>query len=180
MHALSLKYWYLKRRGSEAFAKVEKKAPLSQPGLEPGSSTYTTDALPLELLGPAHVQISSIPQSLHFAFASQHKPHRKAHLTKSAPTGPSFPLSQMLRFPFFSDFIFLPFFNLIRICKRQYDKFLWLMVADPGCSELCHPSGAAGLGHSNNLRDAVPPRYSCISCVSSPPSKRQLRSFVVV
>ena len=28
------------KKGSEAFAKMEKKAPLSQPGLEPGSSAY--------------------------------------------------------------------------------------------------------------------------------------------
>ena len=61
--------------GSEALAKVEKKAPSSQPGLEPGSSAYMTDALPLELLGPAHVQISSVTPSHHFASASQHKPH---------------------------------------------------------------------------------------------------------
>ena len=65
----------LKRKGSEAFAKVEKKAPPSQPGLEPGSSAYAADALPLELLGPAHVQISSVTPSHHFASASQHKPH---------------------------------------------------------------------------------------------------------
>ena len=63
---------YLKRKGSEAFAKVEKKAPPSQPGLEPGSSAYAADALPLELLGPAHVQISSVTPSHHFASASQH------------------------------------------------------------------------------------------------------------
>ena len=79
----------LKRRGSEAFAKVEKKAPPSQPGLEPGSLAYAIDALPLELLGPAHVQISSVTPSHHFASASQHKPYHKAHLTISAPTGPS-------------------------------------------------------------------------------------------
>ena len=35
------------KKGSEAFGKVEKKAPPSQPGLEPGSSAYATDALPL-------------------------------------------------------------------------------------------------------------------------------------
>ena len=81
----------LKRRGSEAFVKVEKKAPLSQPGLELGSSAYATDALPLELLGPAHVQISLVMPSPHLASASQHKPHCKAHLTISAPTGPSHP-----------------------------------------------------------------------------------------
>ena len=46
--------------GSEALAKVEKKAPPSQPGLEPGSSAYMTDALPLPLLGSAHVQIGSV------------------------------------------------------------------------------------------------------------------------
>ena len=79
----------MKRKGSEAFAKVEKKVPLSQPGLEPGSSAYTADALPLELLGPAHVQISPVTPSLHFASASQHKPHRKAYLTISALTGSS-------------------------------------------------------------------------------------------
>ena len=65
----------LKRKGSEAFAKVEKKAPPSQPGLEPGSSAYAADALPFELLGPAHVQISSVTPSHHFASPSQHKPH---------------------------------------------------------------------------------------------------------
>ena len=46
------KRFKLKRRGSEAFVKVEKKVPLFQPGLEAGSSVYTTVALPLELLGP--------------------------------------------------------------------------------------------------------------------------------
>ena len=38
---------FLKRKGSEAFAKVEEKAPPSQPGLEPGSSAYAADALSL-------------------------------------------------------------------------------------------------------------------------------------
>ena len=65
----------LKRKGSEAFAKGEKKAPSSQPGLEPVSSAYAADALPLERLGPAHVQISSVTASHRFASASQHKPH---------------------------------------------------------------------------------------------------------
>ena len=40
----------MKRRESEAFAKVEKKASPSQPGHEPGSSAKMTDALPLEPL----------------------------------------------------------------------------------------------------------------------------------
>ena len=31
---------YLKRKGSEAFVKVEKKAPPSQPGTKPGLSAY--------------------------------------------------------------------------------------------------------------------------------------------
>ena len=77
------------KKGSEAFANVEKKAPLSQPGLQPGSSAYATDALPLELLGPAHLQIRSVTPSHYFVFASQHKSDRKANLTISAPPGPS-------------------------------------------------------------------------------------------
>ena len=68
---------HVKRKGSEAFAKVEKKAPPSQPGLEPRSSAYAADAHPLELLGPAHVHISSVTPSHPFASASQHKPHPK-------------------------------------------------------------------------------------------------------
>ena len=51
--------------GSEALAKVEKKAPPSQPGLEPGSPANMTDALPLELLGPAQVQNNSVHHLTH-------------------------------------------------------------------------------------------------------------------
>ena len=72
---------------NEPLAKLEKKEPPSQPALE--SSAYVTDGLPLELLGQAHVQISSVKPSLPFASVSQHKPHLKAHLIISTPTRPS-------------------------------------------------------------------------------------------
>ena len=47
----------LKRKRSKAFGKVKKNAPPSQPGLEPRYAAYMTDALPLELLGLAHIPI---------------------------------------------------------------------------------------------------------------------------
>ena len=45
----------MKRRGSEAFAKVQKKAPPPHLGLERGSSAYAVDALPLEQLCPCEM-----------------------------------------------------------------------------------------------------------------------------
>ena len=42
----------LKRRGSEAFAKMEKKGPQTQPGFEPRSSVDAIVNLPLEQLRP--------------------------------------------------------------------------------------------------------------------------------
>ena len=48
------------KKGKRSICESGKEAPLSQPGLEPGSSACATDALPLEILGPAHIQISSV------------------------------------------------------------------------------------------------------------------------
>ena len=76
-------------KGKQSICKSRKEGATVQPGLEVKSSAYATDALPLDLLGPEHIQISSVPPSHNFTSASQHKPHRKAHLTISAPTGPS-------------------------------------------------------------------------------------------
>ena len=58
--------------GLEALAKAEKKASQSQKGLEPVSSANAADAVPLELLGLAHLQVNSVTPPLHFASASQH------------------------------------------------------------------------------------------------------------
>ena len=57
----------LKRNGNEAFLKVEKKAPPSLPGLEPGSPSYAADALPLELLGRFRFNLSPFLQFSKFS-----------------------------------------------------------------------------------------------------------------
>ena len=55
------------KKGKRSLCGSGKQALLSQQGLEAGFSAYATEAIPLELLGPAKVQISSVTPSHHFA-----------------------------------------------------------------------------------------------------------------